>query len=81
MGQFFQLRKKIKLPENIVKCEVCGKEIYRKSSYIQATQHITCSYGCAYKLRSELYTGEGNHQFGLKGDLNSSWKADEKITY
>ena len=26
-------------------------------------------------------TGEKNHQFGLLGDKNASWKSDEKINY
>ena len=25
--------------------------------------------------------GEGNHQFGLKGELNSSWKSNERISH
>lgn len=29
----------------------------------------------------EIYMkGEGNHQYGLKGSLNDSWKSDTKIT-
>ena len=29
---------------------------------------------------SETMKGEGNHQYGLKGKSNASWKTDEKIT-
>jgi hypothetical protein len=25
--------------------------------------------------------GEGNHQYGLKGELNASWKSDERISH
>jgi hypothetical protein len=25
--------------------------------------------------------GNGNHQYGLRGNLNSSWKSDERISY
>lgn len=67
-------------PENIIKCEVCGKEFYRKKSYKDKTKHPTCSYECFYKLRETTFLGNKNHQYGLKGNSNSSWKSDTKIT-
>lgn len=60
-------------------CVVCGKKIHRKQSYINKTQNITCSYECCYKLRKETMTGENNHQYGLKGELNASFKDGEYI--
>jgi len=62
-------------------CEVCGKGI-RKKPYIlaQLKNPPTCSYECCYILRSELMRGENNHQHGLKGSLNSSWKQDRKLS-
>ena len=38
--------------------------------------HATCSKECCYALRKKLWSGEGNHQWGLKGKLNASWKSD-----
>ena len=40
---------------------------------------ICCSKECTYKLKSLYSKGEGNHQFGLKGELNSSFRGLEII--
>ncbi len=61
------------------KCVICGKLFHRKYSYIKNTKNVCCSYECAYKLRSKEYTGINNHQFGIKGELNSSYKSDIHI--
>lgn len=58
-------------------CEFCGKKFHRKQSHINKTKHITCSKECCYKLRSLLYSGESNHQYGLKGNLNASFKGEK----
>lgn len=58
-------------------CPVCGKEFYRKKYLIEHAKdknNMTCSRKCCYTLRKTLYKGEGNHQYGLKGELNASWK-------
>lgn len=39
-----------------------------------------CSRECLSKYRSIIFTGEKNHQYGLKGSKNASWKSDSKIT-
>jgi len=60
-------------------CPICKKVFYRKKSAIAKAKdinHLTCSKECCYKLRKELYKGKGNHQYGLKGFKNSSWKSD-----
>lgn len=62
------------------KCEVCGKLFHRKPSYITKTKHLTCSKECNNKLRKVTYKGINNPQYGLKGQLNASWKSDKKIT-
>lgn len=33
----------------LVNCYTCGKEIYRKPSYVKKTRRINCSYGCYHK--------------------------------
>lgn len=60
-------------------CEFCGKKFHKKQYHINKTKHITCSKECCYKLRSLLYSGENNHQYGLKGKLNASFKGEKII--
>ena len=36
---------------------------------------------CNKELRRRRMIGEHNHQYGLKGEKNSSWKSNEKINY
>ena len=58
-------------------CEVCGKKFHLKPYALKKSKHHTCSRECLNKLKSTLYKGEGNHQYGLKGDKNSSFKGYE----
>ena len=58
-------------------CEICGKEFHLKPSRLRKSKHHCCSVECLNKLKSILYSGEGNHQYGLKGELNASFKGDE----
>ena len=58
-------------------CEICGKEFHIKPSQLRKSKHHCCSIECLNKLKSVLYRGEGNHQYGLKGKLNASFKGDE----
>lgn len=57
-------------------CEVCGKKFHLKPYALKNSKHHTCSRECLNKLKSTLYKGEGNHQYGLKGDKNSSFKGN-----
>ena len=61
-------------------CVVCGKPLHRKPSYLKDTKNVTCSYECCYKLKKITMIGKNNHQYGLKGKLNSSYKNDIVIT-
>ena len=64
------------------KCVICNKEMYLKPSRIKRAKHgVTCSLECANKLKSQYMTGEGNHQYGLKGELNASFKGKEIIKH
>ena len=57
-----------------IKCVICGREFYVKPSRIKRVKHgITCSEECKAKLKSKLMSGEGNHQYGIKGDKNASF--------
>nr|DAW84355.1 MAG TPA: HNH endonuclease [Caudoviricetes sp.] len=63
------------------KCKICGKAMYLKPSRLKRVKNgITCSKECASKLKSEYMKGEGNHQFGLIGDKNASYKDSDLIT-
>ena len=60
------------------KCPICGKEFYLKPSRIKSCKNgVTCSRNCSAKFKSIYFRGENNHQFGLKGELNSSFKGLE----
>lgn len=60
------------------KCATCGKEFYLKPSRIKKCKHgVTCSIECMAKYKSIWFSGENNHQFGLKGELNASFKGKE----
>ena len=66
-----------------LECRVCGKLFYRKQSQVNQLKHpenATCSKECCYELRKILYKGEGNHQYGLTGNKNSSWKSDVRYS-
>ena len=63
------------------KCAVCHRSMYIKPSRLKRVKNgITCSSECANKLKSEYMSGENNHQFGLTGDKNSSFKGNEVIS-
>jgi len=71
----FKKSQKIKLI-----CPICNKDFYRKKSQVDKVKdknNLTCSKQCCYILRKTLYAGNGNHQHGIKGQLNSSWQHDE----
>lgn len=59
-------------------CAVCGKKMYLKPSRIKRAKNgVTCSKECANKLKATYMKGELNHQYGLKGDKNASFKGIE----
>lgn len=72
--------------KNLVKltCPICETIFYRKKSQVDKLKdisHATCSKECCYELRKTLYLGENNHQYGLTGSKNSSWKSDERCAH
>ena len=59
-------------------CPICHKKFYVAPYRLKRVKHkLTCSIECASKLKSQYMSGEGNHQYGLKGKLNSSFKGTE----
>lgn len=62
-------------------CAVCHKKMYLKPYRLKRVQNgITCSKECASIFQSEWMKGEGNHQFGLTGDKNASFKGNEIVS-
>jgi hypothetical protein len=62
-------------------CAVCGRKMYIKPSHIKKVKNgVTCSKKCAYILKSEYSKGEKNHQYGLIGDKNASFKGTTIIS-
>lgn len=56
-------------------CPICNKEFELKPySFNRVLTTPCCSKECANELKKSTYKGENNHQFGLKGSLNSSFK-------
>jgi len=54
-------------------CVVCNKRCYQKPSVIKASKWgLCCSRSCGNINRSKHTKGKNNHQYGLKGNLNST---------
>ena len=63
------------------KCVVCDKPMYARPGAIEKTKWgLTCSKECGIKNRSLHTSGEQNHQHGLKGENNASFKGDTKTS-
>lgn len=62
-------------------CAICGRKLYIKPSALAKIKFgPTCSQSCRCALASRIMSGSGNHQYGLTGDLNASFKKSETIT-
>lgn len=68
-----------KAPPNC-QCVICGKQIHVKQSHLNKIQNITCSYDCSKELRKQTMAGENNHQYGLKGDKNPTFKGGRLLS-
>lgn len=58
-------------------CKYCGKAFHKKESAInkyKRTLGVFCSQECTNKYKEIAYKGSGNHQYGLIGPLNASFK-------
>lgn len=55
-------------------CPVCKTEFYLKPYQYYISKTHCCSRKCCDKLKETIFQGENNHQYGLKGPLNSSFK-------
>ena len=56
-------------------CPVYGTKFYMKPYRIKRVKHqVCCSKECDSKFRSQWFCGKNNHQYGLLGALNSTFK-------
>lgn len=62
---------KFNKPPN-TECSYCGIEFYIKPYRLKRVKNMCCSKECDNNLRKLTMLGENNHQYGLKGNLNSS---------
>lgn len=58
-------------------CCFCGKHFHRKQYQINKNKNQFCSRKCVNEWKKINFCRENNHQFGLKGELNSSFKGKE----
>lgn len=61
-------------------CPVCGKKFHLKPCAVKRFKRHFCSKECFYKEKVNDMSGENNHQYGLKGSKNASWKSDTKVS-
>lgn len=59
------------------KCDFCGKLFHRKPQWKSKNKNQFCSRECSNQWKKINFCGANNHQFGLKGNLNSSYKGKE----
>lgn len=64
--------------ENAV-CPICKRKFHIRPSSLHDGSIHCCSKECSIELRKIRMSGENNHQYGLKGELNSSYKGGERI--
>lgn len=61
-------------------CPVCNIPFWSKPSHLKRYKNVCCCKECSKILKSQKMTGTNNHQFGLKGRNNPTWKKDIKIS-
>ena len=64
-------------------CPICGKPFHVKPYHLKKYGHSFgnyCSKKCLNEARKDLFKGKNNHQYGLKGPLNSSFKGHKTQT-
>lgn len=61
-------------------CCVCGKKFHCNKSQYDSCKNHYCSVECHRIAKMEYMKGEKNHQYGLKGNKNNSWKSDRRIS-
>ena len=65
--------------ENNVTCPICKTSFYVKPFRLKRSKNICCSKACSNSLKKITYVGVNNHQYGLRGSLNSSFRGLETL--
>lgn len=61
-------------------CPICKKKFHLRPYVLKKNKNHYCSKECHRLAKTQYMKGNKNHQYGLKGNKNSSWKSDKKIT-
>ena len=61
-------------------CAVCGRRFHDKLSHAKKCKNHYCSKECHREAKKIYMSGDGNHQYGLKGSKNPTWKSDRKLS-
>lgn len=61
-------------------CDICGKKFHVKPSQKMRYKHTFCSKECDTEYKKIRMSGENNHQYGLRKELNASWKGGKRIS-
>ena len=75
-------RESLRAKPNMI-CAICGKPFHSKQSHIDKCKRdlgLCCSKECLREQKRIRMSGEKNHQYGLKGHLNASFKKGNLLT-
>lgn len=62
-------------------CPICKEKFHLKPYQLNNGSHNHyCSIECHRIAKKEYMKGNKNHQYGLKGSKNATWKSDKKVT-
>lgn len=61
-------------------CPICGKRFHLKPSKAKVDNNHYCSRPCHNLAKKEYQKGSGNHQYGLRGPLNPTWKGGTRLS-
>lgn len=74
-------QKSLRAEPNVI-CSNCGKPFHMKEYRMKRTNRdmgYFCSKKCFGEYRKVWFRGENNHQYGLRGNLNASFKGEELL--
>ena len=60
-------------------CPTCGIKFHLKPYHFRRFKTHYCSKKCQNEARKAYMSGAGNHQYGLIGDKNATWRGGTKI--
>lgn len=63
-----------------MECPICGKKFHIKQSRVGKAKVHYCSRQCHHVAKKEYQSGQGNHQYGLRGKDNPTWKGGRKLS-